>query len=638
MYLLLTIFFSALMLIGCTDNSSNHDENPSNDSPYQTPNILTTNNRNECPSNAAGKLGGNWCWAIPTPQGNTITNVDYSKGRFAFSGDNATLITSPDLQSFQNYNFSDQFLFPFYDVAFSEDKLSISHPGGTYTTTDYITWKKSDISFSALSLHYAEGTWVASGISDSIAVSNDGYSWKEYPLPIPDELSGLISFNTVYYANGTWIVAGNKGLIFTSKDSMTWSTSAHRLPIDIYDIAYAKHLNEWIAVGYPDIEIDDINDPTIRKINAITSKDTINWSVVETPAIYSIQRISYDGSQILASSELGRNFTTTDGRTWSSHLESSTLYDNTHAQRFIREAELWIAAGAGGRILSSTNADSWIYHVKPLLDRIEDIHYSPEAGFLAVGSTSEYKAGVLISQDGITWNLQLVPNASNIHDVTRIENAWVISDIQGNILSSPDGVLWTNIHKSINKINDISFDPISGRSMAVGDSGIILMSDNLTQWESKTSPSIANLNAIHFENNMWVAVGDSGIYYSDMGEFWQKVDLSDDSTGGYKQFNHLNFFNGKWLAFSGIHDLFYSDNGIDWHSKNIKSANITSSFIAQNIIRVSTLSGTIYESGDGLTWIETDLSANSNWDSGITFNGNRWFITSADGSIRFSND
>lgn len=634
MHLLLTLFLSALTLISCTDNNTNE----SNANPYQSPNVLTINERNNCPSNAAGPLGNSWCWAIPSPQGNTIRDMDFGDGRFAFVGDNATLITSPDLQSFKNYNLSDQFLFPFYDVAFSEDKLTVSHPGGTYTTTDYITWKKSDIHFSALSLHYAEGIWVASGISNSIAVSSDGYTWKEYPLPIPEELSGLIHFNKIYHANGKWIVAGSKGLIFTSEDSTTWAASAHRLPIDIHDIVYAKHLDEWIAVGYPDIAFEDINDPRTKQINAIVSKDTHYWSVVETPATYGLKSISYDGVQILASPGLEKYFTTSDGRAWQSHGERSALFDTYHAHRFINEEQRWVAAGTGGRILSSTNADSWVSHVKPLLDKIEDIHYSPEAGFLAVGGTSEYEGGILISQDGITWNLQLVPNASIIDDATWIEGTWVISDFSGNILSSPDGVLWTNIHRSINKINNVSFDPISGRGIAVGNQGTILMTDNLTHWQPQISPSSSNINAVHFANGQWVAVGDTGIYYSDTGERWQQADISDDGTGNFKKFEHLNFFNGKWLAFRGTDDLFYSENGIDWHSKRITSANITSSFIAQDVIRVTTLSGTLYESIDGLTWKETDLSMNLDWDSGITFNGNRWFITSSDGSIRFSND
>lgn len=625
---------SVLSLISCTDSSTKK----TNVYPYQTPKILTTRHKDGCPPQSAGPLGNSWCWAMPNPQGNIITDHDFGDGRFAFIGDNATVITSQDLHSYKNYNFSDQFLFPFYDVAYSDNKLVVAHPGGTYVTSDYEIWTLSDITFSALSLHYAEGTWVAAGISDSIAVSNDGISWTQYPLPIPTDLQGQAFLNKVYYANQQWIVAGNKGMIFTSKDTKEWSAAGNRLPIDIDDIVYADHLDTWIAVGSPDISIEDISNPTISKLSAISSRDTYSWAALNTPAIYGLSSVSYNGTKILASSELGRYFTTNDGASWQEHGERSPLLGSRNAYRYFTEEDLWVNAGAGGRIASSNDAMLWTEHVRPLLDQIHDIHYSTEAGFLAVGNTLEDEAGIIYSQDGISWGLQLIPDASPLLDVIRIKNVWVISDISGNILSSSDGIVWNIIHRSIHSINHIAFDAISERAIAVGNQGTLLVSDNLSHWEQKISPTDSDINSVHFESGKWVAVGDSGIFYSDTGDSWNQAVIPEEEAGSFNEFSHVNYFNGKWLAFRGIYDLFYSENGIDWQTENIKSASTTSSFVAQGVIRTTTLSGVIYESKDGLTWLEADLSTKLDWDSGITFNGSRWFATSRNGSIRFSND
>lgn len=60
--------------------------------------------------------------------------------------------------------------------------------------------------------------------------------------------------------------------------------------------------------------------------------------------------------------------------------------------------------------------------------------------------------------------------------------------------------------------------------VAVGDGGTILTSTNGTTWKEKKSYTSENLQAVYYANSLWVAVGSKGmIVTSKKGISWKPI-------------------------------------------------------------------------------------------------------------------
>jgi hypothetical protein len=80
---------------------------------------------------------------------------------------------------------------------------------------------------------------------------------------------------------------------------------------------------------------------------------------------------------------------------------------------------------------------------------------------------------------------------------------------QGTILSSLDGVTWSNAHfDAAGLLWSVTYG--DSQFVAVGDSGSIVVSHNGSLWTKVNSGVNVNLNAITYGKGTFVAVGDKG--------------------------------------------------------------------------------------------------------------------------------
>jgi hypothetical protein len=123
--------------------------------------------------------------------------------------------------------------------------------------------------------------------------------------------------------------------------------------------------------------------------------------------------------------------------------------------------------------------------------------------FVAVGLDGE----ILSSPDGVTWTSENQNEAFN--GVTFGNGAFVVVGSNGTVLTSPDGVTWTSQSSgATNSLTGVTYG--NGAFVAVGSKGTVLTSPDGVTWTSETSGTNSPLNAVCYNNNILVAVGNSG--------------------------------------------------------------------------------------------------------------------------------
>ena len=106
-----------------------------------------------------------------------------------------------------------------YDITFGDGKFCLFDPKHSYTSTDGITWTKSDNEYSAnwQGITYGKGKFVAvshgHSNSDLIASSSDGLNWTMSKAPA--ETDSSIAFRSISYLSGTFDGVAGRFLAFS---------------------------------------------------------------------------------------------------------------------------------------------------------------------------------------------------------------------------------------------------------------------------------------------------------------------------------------------------------------------------------------------------------------------------------------
>lgn len=190
---------------------------------------------------------------------------------------------------------------------------------------------------------------------------------------------------------------------------------------------------------------------------------------------------------------------------------------------------VYLAAGAGGTMLRSSNAVTWTQQATSTNGNdIYALATNGSTGFVAVGQNGT----ILTSADGITWTTVSSGTTNDLHAVTYGHPYWIAAGKNGTALISVNGANWTplatNTTQNIKGITyGISINPTTavqtGMFVAVGDNGTLLTSiDNGTTWTNgKINNGATSLSAVTF-GRQFIAVGDSGgIFTSTDGATWK---------------------------------------------------------------------------------------------------------------------
>lgn len=252
-----------------------------------------------------------------------------------------------------------------------------------------------------------------------------------------------------------------------------------------------------------------------------------------------------------------------------------------------------------------------------------DVDYSPALGLYVSCARNGKK--IMSSPDGITWTTR-TPGSQELLVSTRWGATPAIfligcnPQVLGNIMHSVDGITWVTSASQIclgNTVEQIGYNSVAGRFLAVGGStGISISTDGLT-WTNLTlsNPTVNELVEAVWDSthSVWVIADNvTTIWYSSdppTGSSWTKVVVNQIVPGG------LIFGNGKLVmvgqvTVSNARCQVSSDGGSTWSLETSLDTSVTWNSVAydpDNMLFVAvggggTTANEIATSPDGITW------------------------------------
>ena len=140
------------------------------------------------------------------------------------------------------------------------------------------------------------------------------------------------------------------------------------------------------------------------------------------------------------------------------------------------------------------------------------------------------------------------------------------------------------------------------------------------------------IGEVKYANDLWVAAGVIGLYYSDDGINWDQ----SNSTDSY-HFNCVSYGNGKWVAYSDVNiGIWYSTDGITWTQSNITDKIFHKIIYGADKWVASSDSDGIYYSTDGQTWNSSNTTTGT--FNGLCYANNKWVVCSSTSGLYYSAD
>ena len=211
-----------------------------------------------------------------------------------------------------------------------------------------------------------------------------------------------------------------------------------------------------------------------------------------------------------------------------------------------------------------------------------------------------------------------VPTGNDLAAVTYGNGIFVAVGGAGTILTSPDGVTWTQrVSGDYTLLNAVTHG--NGTFIAVGENGTILTSQDGVTWTKISSEIESSIRGVSFGNNIFVAVGGNGsdgcyctrlpidpppppcppcpaiILTSPDGINWTSKILGLVEFG----LTGVTYGNGVFVAFDPFDSIFISHNGVDWSSSPGRLKALT--FGGGIFVGIGS-DNTVQTSPDGVTW------------------------------------
>lgn len=242
-----------------------------------------------------------------------------------------------------------------------------------------------------------------------------------------------------------------------------------------------------------------------------------------TPKLHNLNAITYGNGRFVVVGDQGAMYTAPDFTTtptWSTltNPETANLYAVDYGGAYL-------AAGAAGTILRSTDGTTWTKQTSGTNQTLYGLANNGGSGYVAVGETGT----VRYSQGGETWS---AGNSGTIRNLNAIiyTGRWVAVGNTGTVRISLNANDWTGVTvpttQNLNSVVlgwDTTKYPPQAMLIAVGDAGTQLTSlDNGSTWTKSTINAGFNFKHITY-GRQFVAVGNWGtIYTSDDGSKWTR--------------------------------------------------------------------------------------------------------------------
>ncbi len=281
-----------------------------------------------------------------------------------------------------------------------------------------------------------------------------------------------------------------------------------------------------------------------------------------------------------------------------------------------------ISTWGSGAALSAQDLHGVAYGVpavNTLTSRV--VNLGSSGVFIAAGNNGSLFSGIISSIDGsITWApSSSIQTSANLNALTFNSGKFLAVGNGGAILLSTDGTTWTP--ETSGTTNDLYAVSNNGTGfIAIGANGTLLTSIDGVTWATGNSGTTQTLYGITYGNGMYVAVGAAGtLITSTNGSNWQTPQIPSplpDLKGvafGFPQlayvqtpqyaYTSLNLPAATFVAVGSNGTLLTSPDGVSWTTQNpIPSNSLNAVAYGHQFIAVGD-GGSIFTSIDGLTWL-----------------------------------
>ena len=340
--------------------------------------------------------GITWTTRASSLHPNVMTDICYSKklGIFVAVGMNNTVGKSADAITWTFT--SGASLMENFSVTYSESLelfCLASYAGTVKTSADGDTWVSKTIPISSnwYRVRFLNDKFVIVGKNGTIVISTDGNTWKNTAVSESSSYIVQSYLKGVCFAKnlGIYITAGDRGGKAQSINGSRWDYITFNISSgsDFYDIAFNYEKNIYLAGGN--------NGHLLRSLDGKKWEYYVyntNRNIVRI--IYSEKYKCFVAIMSHVTSDISYILTSPDGIAWTSKYQTSYLNSICYSEKL----KLFCACGNNGKIITSTDLNSWTERTSGVSVRLSDVIYENDI-FLICGASNT----ILKSIDGINW-------------------------------------------------------------------------------------------------------------------------------------------------------------------------------------------------------------------------------------------
>ncbi len=333
---------------------------------------------------------------------------------------------------------------------------------------DGIQWTAGLVSTRKELLRVADNgeTYVGVGDAGAIVMSKDGLAWLDASPGPRDVLHDIDS-------DGSTIVAvGNRGAILSSTDESRWIHHDLGVNAALTRVTHGQGL--FVVTG---------NDYNANRGMIFTSADGVEWTERVVGTVPLLYGAAYGGGRFVVTTRDGGVVTSTDGANWSHR--PGALPDALLLPGLIWADGKFVAVGYWKQrpvvSATSTNGLDWALHEGPWSTGLYGLAYG-KGRFVATGANG----AILFSTDAAHWTETQFRWPGTLEDV-HFAFGWFVCAAEHNILFSDDAVLWQSVPLPVSVSGITAF---GDHFLAAGSQGSILVAGPMgpALWAERAPP------------------------------------------------------------------------------------------------------------------------------------------------------
>lgn len=460
-------------------------------------------------------------WTTEVPGTRNFQDIVWTGTRFVAVGNQGRVKTSPDGAEWTTR-----------ESGTTEDLMAVAWNGSTLVavgfdntaltplvvvSSDGTSWERVPLpgfpAAMARAITWTGGCFVATGGSGYMFTSPDGRVWDHH------QLMAIAGIHSLTWDGSHLIGVGRGGLVATTTDptpetAADWTIRSHRDDVPVLHalaLGSVGPVRRTVTVGdYGTVLSSDDEGATGGSQSSGVTNSLLDVAVTGWPG--ALPRFIAVGSN-------GTIISSTDAVTWTHPASGTTT--NLHGATWFTPIEpldpsIAITVGDDGTILTSENGTNWTPRASTTTADLRDV----ANGFVLEGKPPAltkrivavgFDGTILTSSGGSTWTLRSSGTIAHLLGVAWGNNKIVAVGAWGTVLTSSDGIDWTAHSTGGSQyLQDVAWTGTQWVATASG--GVIYTSPNATTWTRRHTPTARDIYAVaSLDSGRLMAAGDDGI-------------------------------------------------------------------------------------------------------------------------------